>query len=95
MVDIHQHDPNLNNYDHHQFARDASHLVVSLVLQKFGLYEDTKDSTNLETTEWFDCRGPNDTADWLGLTGKRWQIKLTPRFHHVSGICEKRRASTR
>ena len=21
----------------------------------------------LETTEWFDCRGPNDTADWLGI----------------------------
>jgi len=70
VVDIgHQHDPELNNYDHHQFARDSDpSCALSLVLQKFGIYEDTKEFCSwLETTEWFDCRGPHDTADWLGV----------------------------
>ena len=59
----------LNNYDHHQFARDSEpSCALSLVLQKFGIYEDTKEFCSwLETTEWFDCRGPHDTADWLGV----------------------------
>jgi hypothetical protein len=70
VVDIgHQHDPNLNNYDHHQFARDSEpSCALSLVLQKFGIYEDAKEFCSwLETTEWFDCRGPQDTAEWLGV----------------------------
>jgi hypothetical protein len=33
-----------------------------------GMYEDTKEFCSwLETTEWFDCRGPNETAKWLGV----------------------------
>ena len=41
---------------------------LSLVLQKMGIYEDTKEFCSwLETAEWFDCRGPNDTAEWLGV----------------------------
>ena len=70
VVDIgHQHDPELNNYDHHQFARDSDpSCALSLVLQKFGIYDDTKEFCSwLETTEWFDCRGPHDTAEWLGV----------------------------
>ena len=70
VVDIgHQHDPNLNNYDHHQFARDSDpSCALSLVLQKLGIYEDTKEFCSwLETTEWFDCRGPHETAEWLGV----------------------------
>ena len=70
VVDIgHQYDPELNNYDHHQFARDSDpSCALSLVLQKFGIYEDTKEFCSwLETTEWFDCRGPHDTAEWLGV----------------------------
>ena len=70
VVDIgHQHDPKLNNFDHHQFARDSDpSCALSLVLQKFGIYEDAKEFCSwLETTEWFDCRGPNDTAEWLGV----------------------------
>jgi len=70
VVDIgHQYDPEFNNYDHHQFARDSDpSCALSLVLQKFGIYEDTKEFCSwLETTEWFDCRGPHDTADWLGV----------------------------
>ena len=70
VVDIgHQHDPDLNNFDHHQLPRDHEPTcALSLVLQKFEIYEDTKEFCSwLETTEWFDCRGPHDTAEWLGV----------------------------
>ena len=70
VVDIgHQHQPKLNNFDHHQFPRDADpSCALSLVLQNLGIYEDAKEFCAwLETAEWFDCRGPNDTADWLGV----------------------------
>ena len=70
VVDIgHQHQPELHNFDHHQFPRDADpSCALSLVLQSLGMYEDTKEFCSwLETTEWFDCRGPHDTADWLGV----------------------------
>ena len=70
VVDIgHQHAPDLNNFDHHQLPRDHEPTcALSLVLQKFEIYEDTKEFCSwLETTEWFDCRGPHDTAEWLGV----------------------------
>ena len=70
VVDIgHQQDPKLNNFDHHQLPRDHEPTcALSLVLQKFEIYEDTKEFCSwLETTEWFDCRGPHDTAEWLGV----------------------------
>src|SRR6056300_989858 len=70
VVDIgHQHDPELNNFDHHQLPRDHEPTcALSLVLQKFEIYEDTKEFCSwLETTEWFDCRVPHDTAEWLGV----------------------------
>ena len=62
-------EPELGNFDHHQFPRDADPTCsLSLVLQKLGLYEDAREFCPwLETVEWFDCRGPNDTADWLGI----------------------------
>lgn len=70
VVDIgHKHQPELNNFDHHQFPRDATpSCALSLVLQSLGIYEDSREFCAwLETTEWFDCRGPNDTAEWLGV----------------------------
>jgi hypothetical protein len=70
VVDVgHRHEPDLHNFDHHQFPRDMDPTCsLSLVLQKMGIYEDTKEFCSwLETAEWFDCRGPNDTADWLGV----------------------------
>jgi len=78
VVDIgHQHDPKLNNFDHHQLPRDHEPTcALSLVLQKFEIYEDTKEFCSwLETTEWFDCRGPHDTAEWLGV-GREAMAKL-------------------
>lgn len=70
VVDVgHRHEPQLNNFDHHQFPRDDEPTCsLSLVLSKLGIYEDARSFCPwLEVAEWFDCRGPNDTADWLGL----------------------------
>ena len=69
VVDIGEHhDATLNNFDHHQFPREqVPTCALSLVLQKLDLYEDAQRFCEwLETTEWFDCRGPVNTAEWLG-----------------------------
>ena len=64
-----QHEPDRNNFDHHQFPRDVEPTcALSLVLQHFGLYDDAREFCSwLEVAERFDCRGPNDTAEWLGI----------------------------
>jgi hypothetical protein len=64
-----EHDPERSNFDHHQFPRDMEPTcALSLVLQHLGLYEDAREFCSwLEVAEWFDCRGPNDTAEWLGV----------------------------
>ncbi|MDQ8184886.1 MYG1 family protein [Pelagicoccus sp. SDUM812002] len=63
------HQPELGNFDHHQFPRDTPPTcALSLVLQRYGLYEDAMAFCEwLEPAEWFDCRGPNHTAKWLGV----------------------------
>ena len=50
------HDPEHNNFDHHQFARDAPPLcALSLVLQSIGLYEDALSFCAwLRPAEWLD-----------------------------------------
>ncbi|MBP6506742.1 MAG: MYG1 family protein [Opitutaceae bacterium] len=70
VVDVgHRHEPALNNFDHHQLPDDAAPTcALSLVLQHLGLYPDAKAFCDwLEPAEWFDCRGPNTTARWLGV----------------------------
>lgn len=70
VVDIGgRYEPELMNFDHHQFCRDHKPTCsVSLILKAMGLYEDAKRFCEwLEPTEWFDCRGPMKTADWLGV----------------------------
>ena len=64
-----RHEPDLNNFDHHQFARDAKPTCsLSLVLDHYGIYEDALSFCPwLEVAEWFDCRGPKDTSEWLGV----------------------------
>lgn len=79
VVDVgHQHDPALNNFDHHQLPKDHPPTCsLSLVLQHIGLYEDARQFCDwLETAEWFDCRGPIMTAKWLGVTPET-QAKLS------------------
>lgn len=70
VLDIgHEHAPERNNFDHHQFPRDqVPTCALSLVLQHLGLYQDAREFCDwLEVAEWFDCRGPVDTAKWLGV----------------------------
>ena len=41
---------------------------MSLVLQHLGVYADARQFCDwLEPAEWFDTRGPNVTAKWLGV----------------------------
>ena len=64
-----EHAPERNNYDHHQFPADHPPVcALSLVLQHLGVYEDARQFCDwLEPAEWFDTRGPNVTAKWLGV----------------------------
>lgn len=61
-------DPARHNFDHHQFPADHPPIcALSLVLQHLGLYDDARQFCDwLEPAEWFDTRGPNATAHWLG-----------------------------
>jgi hypothetical protein len=70
VVDVgHEHRPERHNFDHHQLPRDhIPTCALSLVLQHLGIYESTREFCSwLEVAEWFDCRGPGDTAEWLGV----------------------------
>jgi len=70
VIDVgHRHEPARNNFDHHQLPDDAAPTcALSLVLQHLGLYADARAFCDwLEPAEWFDCRGPNATARWLGV----------------------------
>ena len=70
VVDVgHRHEPELRNFDHHQFPRDQRPTcALSLVLDFLGLYEDAVRFCDwLEPAEWLDCRGPVTTAEWLGV----------------------------
>ncbi|HRE83200.1 MAG TPA: MYG1 family protein [Opitutaceae bacterium] len=64
-----QHVESMNNFDHHQLPDNAEPTCsLSLVLQALGLYADARSFCEwLEPAEWFDCRGPNATAKWLGV----------------------------
>lgn len=64
-----EHAPDRNNFDHHQFPADHPPVcALSLVLQHLGVYEDARRFCDwLEPAEWFDTRGPNVTAKWLGV----------------------------
>lgn len=64
-----EHDPARHNFDHHQFPADHPPVcALSLVMQHLGIYEDARQFCDwLEPAEWFDTRGPNVTAQWLGI----------------------------
>lgn len=65
-----RHEPELGNFDHHQFPADHPPVCsLSLVLQHLGMYDDARAFCDwLEAAEWFDTRGPIDTARWLGAS---------------------------
>ncbi|MCG8598709.1 MAG: MYG1 family protein [Verrucomicrobiales bacterium] len=64
-----EHTPERKNFDHHQFPADHEPIcALSLVLKDFGLYDDARNFCDwLEPAEWFDSRGPFETAKWLGV----------------------------
>lgn len=81
VLDVgHRHEPALNNFDHHQLPPDAAPTcALSLVLQHLGLYADARAFCDwLEPAEWFDCRGPNETARRLGIGRKVVDQLLSP-----------------
>jgi hypothetical protein len=57
------------NFDHHQFPKDHPPVCsLSLVLMDLGLYDEARKYCDwLEVAEWFDTRGPVETAAWLGV----------------------------
>ena len=63
------HDAGLNNFDHHQFPRDAPPLcALSLVLQDLGIYDDALSFCAwLRPAEWLDTLGPNETAKLMEI----------------------------
>lgn len=64
------HDPESGNFDHHQFPREHTPIcALSLVLKHFGEFQNaTRFFDWFETAEWFDSRGPIETARWLGVS---------------------------
>ena len=64
-----RHEPEKNNFDHHQFPRDHKPTcALSLILKHLDIDEDAQMFCDwLEPAEWFDCRGPQKTAEWLGV----------------------------
>lgn len=58
-----------HNFDHHHYPREHPPTCsLSLVLEHLGLYEDARHFCDwLEPAEWFDSRGPQKTAQWLGV----------------------------
>ncbi len=66
------HNAENKNFDHHHFPREhAPTCALSLVLEDLGVYEDALRFCDwLEPAEWFDSRGPNKTAKWLGVPRK-------------------------
>ena len=99
VVDVgHEHAPERGNFDHHQFPKDHPPLcALSLVLQHLGIYEDARQFCDwLEPAEWFDTRGPNETAKWLGVAHRRGElsrVKSEPGF--VAPCAALRRAPLR
>ncbi len=63
------HDPARMCFDHHHFPRESPPTcALSLVLDHLGLYDDARRFCDwLEPAEWFDSRGPTQTARWLGV----------------------------
>lgn len=62
-------DAGKSTFDHHRYPREHKPTcALSLVLQHLGLYEDALNFCDwLEPAEWLDSRGPNQTAQWLGV----------------------------
>lgn len=74
------HDAATNNFDHHQFPRDAPPLcALSLVLKDLGIYEDALAFCPwLRPAEWLDTRGPNETAKLMEIPRSAFSALNSP-----------------
>lgn len=74
------HDADLNNFDHHQFPRDAPpRCALSLVLQDLELYEDALAFCAwLRPAEWLDTFGPNEAAKRMNIPRSAFSELLSP-----------------
>lgn len=91
-----EHDPGRGNFDHHQFPKDHPPTCsLSLVLMDMELYDEARKYCDwLEVAEWFDTRGPQETAAWLGVErellsklNSTVDLTLLRRFAGMSEIC--------
>ena len=64
-----QHQPELSNFDHHQFDRDSEPVcALTLILQNMTIYEEAKRGFRwLNVTEKFDSKGPHYVANQIGV----------------------------
>ena len=64
-----QHQPELSNFDHHQFDRDSEPVcALTLILQNMTIYEEAKRGFRwLNVTEKFDSKGPHYVANEIGI----------------------------
>lgn len=90
-------DSSRSNFDHHLYPRDHEPTcALSLVLKHLGVYEDARKFCDwLEPAEWLDSRGPNKTAEWLGVPRKvisqlnsPIDVTLLRRFGQVTELAE-------
>lgn len=90
-----EHEPQLNNFDHHQFPRDSTpQCALSLVLQDLDLYAKARAFCDwLEPAEWLDARGPVEASKWMNIERKVLDQLISPiditllrRFAQVSEL---------
>ena len=64
-----KHEPELSNFDHHQFERDADPVcALTLILQNMTIYEEANRGFRwLNVTEKFDSKGPYFVANEIGI----------------------------
>jgi len=89
VVDVgHEFDFEKRNFDHHQFPNDSPPIcALSLVLKYLELDAPARQFCNwLETTEYFDCRGPNETCEWLGVSREQMKQLDSPTDHLMLGL---------
>lgn len=70
VVDVgSEHAPEKSNFDHHQFPRDyPPTCALSLVMKHLNVYQSANRYYDwFKTAEWFDSKGPEQTAHWLGV----------------------------
>lgn len=64
-----KHQPELSNFDHHQFSRDSEPCcALTLILQNMTIYEEANRGFRwLNVTEKFDSKGPFYVANEIGV----------------------------